>query len=231
MLSTRTQEILQALHRDLGARGIATGDRLPPERDLARQLGCSRDTLRKALAEMERAGDLWRHVGQGTFYGPRPFGHPVREAILVQGASPLQLMQARALIEPAVAAQAAHVATAPQVAVLARLVARGRHARSRSECEQIDAAFHRGIAEVTGNPILLGLLDYLAGVRRQAAWLREWERTYRRLGVAEFSGPHTCQHQTILDAIAQHDAQTALEGMRDHLETIFTAMHAATVAR
>jgi DNA-binding FadR family transcriptional regulator len=226
-MSARSEQVLVELRRWLDDRGLAAGDRLPAERTLARELGCSRETLRAALAVMERANEVWRHVGQGTFYGPRPLGHPIRENILIQGASPLQLMQARRIIEPSVAGEAAGLASAPEVAYLSDLVAQGRRATTRAACERVDAAFHRAIAEATANPILLGLLDYLAGARRHAAWQREWELTYRRLGVTEFTGRHSDQHQAIVDAIARNDPGGAAEAMRDHLDTIFEAMRDA----
>ncbi|MBN7784233.1 FadR family transcriptional regulator [Ponticoccus gilvus] len=227
MATKRTQEIVEALRDYCAAEAIGPGGQLPPERDLARRLGCSRETLRKALAELERAGDLWRHVGQGTFLGSRPLGHPVREAILVQGASPLQLMQARLTLEPSVAAEAAMLATPASLAYLSGLVDQGRRARTRSDCERLDTAFHRGIAEVTGNPILLGLLDYLAGVRRHAAWQREWDITYRALGVDAFTERHSQQHEEVVTCIRRGAAIEASDAMRRHLETIFSAMQGA----
>jgi DNA-binding FadR family transcriptional regulator len=224
----RTQQIVAALDRYFSETGLERGDKIPSERDLSRMLGCSRETLRRALAELERHGELWRHVGQGTFLGERPPGHPVREAILVQGASPIQLLQARMTIEPSVAAEAARLASPAQVAWLTEVIERGRAATTRSECEQLDAAFHRGIAEVTGNPILLGLLDYLAGVRRHAAWQREWEQTYRRLGVSAFTALHCDQHARVVDCIARGAGDAAATAMRLHLETIFKAMRGAS---
>lgn len=224
---TRTQQITEALERHITDTGLRVGDKLPPERELSRTLGCSRETLRRALAEMEMRGELWRHVGQGTFLGARPSGHPVRDAILVQGATPLQLMQARMTIEPSVAADAAVLASPAQIAWLNHLIARGRAATTRSECEQMDAAFHRGLAEVTGNPILLGLLDYLTGVRRHAAWQREWEQTYRRLGVSTFTTFHCEQHAKVVACIAQGQGDEAATAMRQHLEAIFEAMKGA----
>ncbi|MEC9197007.1 MAG: FCD domain-containing protein [Pseudomonadota bacterium] len=224
---TRTQQITEALECHITDTGLRVGDKLPSERELSRVLGCSRETLRRALAEMEMRGELWRHVGQGTFLGARPSGHPVRDAILVQGATPLQLMQARMTIEPSVAADAAVLASPAQIAWLNHLIARGRAAKTRSECEQLDAAFHRGLAEVTGNPILLGLLDYLTGVRRHAAWQREWEQTYRRLGVSTFTTFHCEQHAKVVACIAQGQGDEAATAMRQHLETIFEAMKGA----
>ncbi len=227
MATKRTRQIISDLRIYIVEKAIAPGDQLPSERDLSQQLACSRETLRKALDELERAGDIWRHVGQGTFYGMRPLGHPIRDAILVQRASPHQLMQARLTIEPSVAAEAAKFATPAEVAHLSSVAERGRHAATRSECEQLDAAFHRSLAEVTGNPILLGLLDYLAGVRRHATWQREWELTYRRLGVAEFTEHHSLQHQAVVESIAKGSANETAAAMRHHLETVFESMRRA----
>ena len=79
----------------------------------------------------------------------------------------------------------------------------------------------------TGNPILLGLLDYLTGVRRHAAWQREWEQTYRRLGVSTFTTFHCEQHAKVVACIAQGQGDEAATAMRQHLETIFEAMKGA----
>jgi GntR family transcriptional regulator, N-acetylglucosamine utilization regulator len=46
------------------------GDRLPPERELARRYGCSLITIRRALDELSREGRLQRHQGRGTFVQP-----------------------------------------------------------------------------------------------------------------------------------------------------------------
>lgn len=200
------------------------GDRLPAERELALRLKCSRDTLRKALSELEKAGEVWRHVGQGTFRGRRPRHLPVRDTLLVEGATPPDLMRARILLEPRVAAEAALRADAAEIVHLRAKVAAGRAAPDRSACEQADDAFHRAVAEASGNPVLIGFLTYLSGARRRAAWQREWDRTYHRIGVDEFRTLHSDQHDRIVDAIAAANPEAAAVAMATHLDTVAAAM-------
>lgn len=200
------------------------GDRLPSERDLARHLGCSREMLRKVLAELEREGKIWRHVGQGTFRGVRPRHLPVRETVLIEGASSSDVMLARMLLEPEVAAEAARRATASDVIYLRAKIAQGRAAIDRSTCEQADDAFHRAISQVSQNPVVIGFLTYLSGARRRVAWQREWDRTYRRIGVSEFRTVHSDQHDRIVDAIEIGNAQSASAAMKAHLAAIEAAM-------
>ncbi|WP_417519895.1 FadR/GntR family transcriptional regulator [Minwuia sp.] len=200
------------------------GDRLPAERDLAKAIGCSRATLRAALDRLEQQGEIWRQVGQGTFRGRRPNHLPVRDSVLIEGATPADLMQARLLLEPAVAGAAARCASREDVAFLNARVDAGRKGRDRTACEQADDAFHTAIASVAGNPVLTGLMSYLSGARRRAAWQRQWDSTYRRLGVDEFRIDHSAQHAHVVDAIARGDEAAASTAMRVHLQTIEEAL-------
>ena len=218
--------VLPDLRLALDALAPVGGDRLPPERELARSLRCSRETLRACYAILEREGVIWRHVGQGTFRGRRPRHLPVRETLLVEGATPPDLMRARLLLEPQVAAEAALRADGPDIAKLRRKVAEGRAARDRSECELADDGFHRAVAETSGNPVLIGFLIYLSGARRRAAWQREWDRTYRRIAPNEFQTIHSDQHEAIVDAIELGDATAASDAMQRHLKAIEATMSA-----
>ncbi|WP_283644286.1 FadR/GntR family transcriptional regulator [Marinovum algicola] len=101
------QDALGRLQRLIDRAAPASGDRLPTERRMAETLGCSRATLRAALAELESRGQIWRRVGQGTFRGRAPIGQPLRDAILIEATTSLDLMDARVLLEPQVAAAAA----------------------------------------------------------------------------------------------------------------------------
>ena len=217
-------QIHAALRESLDRLAPGPGDRLPTERALSADLGCSRQTLRGALDRLEAEGEIWRHVGKGTFRGAAPRGRPVRETVALQAVSPDQLMHARLMVEPAVAAEAARQSSAQDADYLSGLVAKGRRSRTRGEAEDADAQFHRGVAEVARNPILLGLLDYLSSARRRAAWQQMWDQTYRRVGVSEFTGLHSDQHQAVVDAIAASDGEAASAAMARHLETIAATM-------
>ncbi|WP_112323027.1 FadR/GntR family transcriptional regulator [Oceanibium sediminis] len=224
MVRHNTATISAQLRDTLDQLAPCAGDRLPAERDLSQRLDCSRQTLRNALAALERDGELWRHVGQGTFRGPRPRHLPLRETVLLEGVTPPDLMRARMLVEPQVAAEAARRADPPDVAYLRRKVADGHAAPDSAACEQADDAFHRALAQTAGNPVLIGLLDYLSGTRRRAAWQRGWYRTYRRLGADEFRTGHSDQHGDIVDAIAAADPDAAFAAMARHLAVIEAAM-------
>nr|WP_245760328.1 FCD domain-containing protein [Roseivivax halotolerans] len=198
----------------------AAGDRLPPERVLKDLVGCSRETLRAALAALEAEGEVWRHVGQGTFRGRFPLGRPVKDTLLVEATSPADLMDARRLLEPQVAAAAAMRRIPDDIDLLRRRIAEGRAARDRAACERADDAFHQSIAQVARNPLLIALLRHFSNARCRAVWQREWDRTYRRVGVEEFTEVHCDHHAQVVDAIAQGDSITAHRVMAHHLEVV-----------
>lgn len=216
--------VLDDLREAIDRLAPVNGDRLPPERELRHILGCSRETLRACYATLTIEGVVWRHVGQGTYRGRRPVHMSVRDTLLVEGATPPDLMRARLLLEPQVAAEAALRADASDVIHLRKKVSEGRAAHDRAACEQADDAFHRAVAETSGNPVLIGFLIYLSGARRRVAWQREWDRTYRRIAPDEFQTIHSDQHDAIVDAIATANPDAAASAMETHLKTIEAAM-------
>ena len=227
MRNTKRTLTLASLRKLLQTSEVAVGDRLPPERELAQLLSCSRETLRRALLVLEDENEVWRHVGQGTFCGPRPSEAPLKANLLVQATSVQELVQARYLIEPVVAAEAARNATTVDIAKLNVCVADGRAGRDRFECQQADDIFHRTIAEVAKNPILFSILTFLSDARRRSTWQTQWDRTYRHIGIEEFKGRHSNQHHRIVNAIEQKDPKRAEMEMRTHMETIIKALQLA----
>lgn len=219
-------DVTAELREVLDSEAPTAGDRLPSERALAARLGCSRETLRRAADVLEKEGALWRHVGQGAFRGRRPRHLPLRDTLLVEGATPPDVMRARLLLEPQVAAEAARMADADDIALLRAKVEAGRKGADRAACEAADDAFHRAVAQVARNPIVIGVLNYLSGARRRTTWQREWDQTYRRIGVDEFRVIHSAQHDAVVDGIAASDPSAAANAMRAHLETIEAAMSA-----
>ncbi|MGR3454597.1 FadR/GntR family transcriptional regulator [Pseudooceanicola sp.] len=204
----------------LEERAPASGDRLPPERVLKDLVGCSRETLRAALAALEAQGEIWRHVGQGTFRGRAPLGRPVKDTLLLEATTPSDLMDARRLLEPQVARAAATRRIQADIALLRKRVAEGRSARDRAACERADDAFHQSIAQVARNPLLIALLRHFSSARCRAVWQREWDRTYRRVGVEEFTRVHGDHHEQVVDAIAAGDGPAAHRAMAHHLEVV-----------
>lgn len=190
--------------------------RLPPERDLAEALGVSRGALRKALAVLEANGELWRHVGKGTFLGQRP-SEPSPDLVrIAQATGPFEVMRARLLVEPQFAREAALRATASDLAELSLVLAASRRAETWRVYEACDNRFHAGIVAATHNPLLMALADTLAAVRRAVVWGR-----LRAVPERPPSDHHSfADHEAILHAIAERDVAGAGLAMAAHLERV-----------
>ncbi len=163
------QATLVQLRAWLMRHDFAPGTRLPPERDLSEILGVSRGELRKALATLEAEGQVWRHVGKGTFIGSRRV-EVMSLSEIDRVTNPAEVMRARLLIEPMLAREAALNATQDHIEAMAACILRTRSAQTWRQYETADNEFHRLIAQATGNRLLLALFDALNAVRRAVVW-------------------------------------------------------------
>src|ERR1700760_863656 len=142
---------------------VHPGDRLPPERELARKLKISRSSLRAGIGFLSAMGVLKSRHGAGTFVSSGP---PALDSSsftvlgALHGFLPWQMFEARLVIEASVAALAAERATNDQLTELAEEVAE-MYASMDDPQEYLihDIRFHRTIARASGNPILGALME------------------------------------------------------------------------
>jgi DNA-binding FadR family transcriptional regulator len=207
---------------------IAAGDRFPPERELAAQLGISRLTLREAIRELQEAGYVESRRGRfgGTFIiytRPAPSVGELRRLALEHGDKLTDALTFRFAVETG----AAEV-LAQQLAVLAAEVpspSGGEPAPSQREVllarlrdvtksgpqdyRRLDTVFHLSIAELTGSTLLTAACT---DARMRLNDL------LNAIPVLKLNITHTTvQHAAIVDAILAGDAERARKAVAEHL--------------
>lgn len=209
-----TEQAISRL-RDLIASGeLRPGDRLPPEQELAQQLGLSRSSLREAVRALVQARVLDVRQGDGTYVTslePSLLMSGVVFAMdLLQGDQLLEIFEVRRLLEPSATALAARRAREADVE---RLRATVRAMRENTDAEAriaLDLEFHELVAAMTGNETLCSMLEAL---HTRALRARLW-RLGERGGETDWALGH---HELIVDAIAKGDAELARAAASVHL--------------
>jgi DNA-binding FadR family transcriptional regulator len=216
MIDGETQGVLTQLRAYLAHEGRAAGARLPPERQLADELGVSRGTLRKALADLEAEGLIWRHVGRGTFVGNRPVETVQDLGEVARRTNPAGVMEARLALEPELARLAALHATPADLDELEACVRESRASLDWRTYEYWDNRLHRAVAQATANIVLLSLFDGLNTIRRTVTWGR-----LRRFAPRPDPAHHSfAEHDRIVRALRERDPGAAAEAMRAHLRSV-----------
>lgn len=210
------QSALTQLKAFLAQQNLPANTRLPPERELCETLGVSRGELRKALAILEDDGELWRHVGKGTFVGARPVDEIGSIASVANQTNPADVMRTRLLIEPEITREAALNATLDDIREMRACIKGSREAQTWRQYENWDNRLHRAIAEAAHSTLLLALFDTLNAVRRAVVWGRLREGRDRPP-----DDHHSfAEHQAIVDAIEHRDMEAASSVMRRHLRSV-----------
>ncbi len=213
---TRDHAAAGRLRSYLADSNLELNSRLPPERTLSRQLGVSRSLLRKALAELEAEGQIWRHVGRGTFIGSRPLESASDIDYVSSHTTPRELMEARFLIELGLARLAAIHATKADIREIERCIRKTKSATDWRVYEIWDTNLHRTIAAAAHNTCLMALFDTLNAVKRAVVWTRPREVPLaRRLDHHSFA-----EHDAIISAIIERNPARAEAAMRRHLESV-----------
>ncbi|MDR2309904.1 MAG: FCD domain-containing protein [Brucellaceae bacterium] len=219
-LSQNSDFALEQLRALLADQTSDQEHRLPSERELATRFNVSRRALRAALDILEDEGQIWRRQGQGTFSGERrPTGNmPVNQ--IATFTNPIEVMDVRIEIEPALARMAAARATPALIEQLEKLAQKAEQADDVASWEKWDSAFHSKIADASGNQLFIAIMSIIDEIRRNNAW-QQFRTRVRSTGRNSLS---VTQHNAILDAIRRFHPLDAEEAMRTHLISLREAV-------
>ena len=123
-----SEEVVVRL-QDMIQRGeLNHGDRLPPERDLAKLLGVSRPTLRAGIRSLAAVGVLQSKQGAGTFVveaekSPTLDSSSLRMMAALHGFTSAEMFEARIALEMSIAGLAATRATSEQMTLMSEEIA------------------------------------------------------------------------------------------------------------
>lgn len=202
-----------------------SGSRLPAERALAAELGVSRGAVREAIKVLQAQGIVTAAVGAG--HGTRisttqgnAFGRMLRLHLALQSTSFADLTETRVVLERAAAAAVAVADAEESLVELRRLSARMRAERERPAFNDLDTAFHVGIAGLARNGLIrdltIAIREAVAGRILEAAdWAEGWETERQRL---------VDEHDAILEALARRDPAAAADLCEAHIRRAHGAM-------
>jgi DNA-binding FadR family transcriptional regulator len=212
------RQIADQIRALIGSGEFPAGSRLPSERDLAKQLGVSRPSVREALIALEVEGLVEVRIGSGI-YALEQAGKPITatgdsaEPVEAE-AGPFELLRARYVIESECAALAAKTAKKPQVqAIEAALEQMKGEIHTAQQPLGGDRLFHLRIAEATGNGALVAVVKML--------WEERTGPLYQQLE-EHYDSPALwasamAEHRAVLKAIAARDSAAARTAMQRHL--------------
>jgi len=151
-----TAKLISSIKQMISSGAIIPGAKFPPERELAKEFGVNRASLRQALKVLEIMGVLSQRVGDGTYLSASAesiLKEPIDFLILLDDLSHHELLETRMIVEPELAARAAERATAEDLIGLRRAIVALENCRTNQERLEADLAFHECVFRASGNRI------------------------------------------------------------------------------
>lgn len=202
MSAPLTEAAIRQIREMIAAGALEPGAKLPPEVELASELGASRNTVREAVRGLVMAGVLDVRRGDGTYVTslrPEQLLDGIGAAAeLMADDFSLELVQVRRILEPAATSMAALRIDEEALGELEILLGKMRTAESQEVLVQMDSDFHAVVASASGNATLASMLG---GVSVRTTRSRIW----RGIIEDEAKAQTIAQHAEILRALQERD--------------------------
>lgn len=211
-VASRPDAVAALLRSRIQSGELTTGDKLPAEREFARQLGVSRLTLRAALEELRGQGYLTARRGNSGGNFVSELTAPVSRwmgSLAAEMDDIEDILEIRIALECRAAALAAARGRAEHLTAVKEAMLRFEASTNRAEFRRSDADFHRLLAVASGSKRLCESVPIVRG------------RLFSPIDHLEFDPPKddaVREHRAVFDAVCAHDPTAAAAAMLAHLE-------------
>jgi len=218
--------IVQRLEEMILEGTFKPGQRLPPERELAKQFEVSRPSLREAVQKLAARGLLVSRQGGGTFVSEDlggSFSDPLLELFRTHPEAQYDLLEFRHALEGVSAYYAALRGTAADRETIRQRyeeLASFHNSKAFDQEVGADVEFHLAIAAATHNLVLLHMMRALFSLLRQHV-TGNLRNIYPRAGLREKIHQ---QHKVLMDAILAGEPEKARDAAHHHLEYVEEAL-------
>jgi DNA-binding FadR family transcriptional regulator len=211
---------------------LKVGDRLPPERELAKEFGTSRASIREALSALELLGIIECKIGQGNFIRVDISEIPVDGELmkgLLRNHSPYEIYEARLELEPSLAALASLRASGKEKDGLYQQFRKLHNlgnliqedfSKIESFIENYmeeDRKFHLLIGRYAHNSVLFMVFSGVNLMMKETSWKVLKRKSITRAGNIR---KYEREHEAIYNAIREGKADVARIKMRRHIRDI-----------
>ena len=212
------QEVVQHLLQQIQTGQLKPGDKLPTESAVMAELAVSRTVVREAISRLQASGQVETRHGIGTFVLEAPSAHNFRiaEQDMATVDDVIAVLELRISLETEAAGLAAQRATDEQIAAMATALEGFSMAiHNHSDAVPSDFQFHMEVAQATGNRHFADLMTYLGThiIPRTRIKTADQSPEGRQAYLERVHG----EHESIFNAIRNHDTEAARAAMRTHL--------------
>ena len=209
----RFKQVAEQISKLIKKGKLKPGARLPPERELAKQLEVSRPTVREAMIALEISGLVEVRVGSGIYVlETEKKNLKLSNKIKDIGPGPLELIEARKEIEGNNAALAAQRIDAKCLEQLEQAIE--NMVQDNLVGADGDREFHLLVAKATGNSVLETLTTYLWDQQQNSPM---WTKLLELMQEKKLHTTILDDHQSLLDSFRQKNSKEAQAIMRNHL--------------
>ncbi|QRM33067.1 FadR/GntR family transcriptional regulator [Microvirga sp. VF16] len=211
-------EIARYLRSAIADGKFKPGEKLPAEQTLATSFGVSRSVIREAVSQLRYEGLIKSYQGLGVFVSETgsPSSFVIDSAALAESGALAQIFELRMTLEADAAALAAKRRTKKHLDAMKGALAEMALAIERGEDGVApDIAFHRVIAEATGNTYFAALVRILNDNIRTSIFVARLNTAREGRYIADLV---QAEHAAIYQAILNRDPVKAREASRTHLE-------------
>jgi GntR family transcriptional repressor for pyruvate dehydrogenase complex len=215
-----SQHIIDQIRNAIFGRRLKPGDKLPSERELIQKFRVSKATLREALRSLEVLGflEIRKGVSGGAFVTEVDMvkaRDSFSNFLLFKNLSLEDLSEVRLLLEPYIAERAILAITQEDLRRLEKLIKDSEHAIKKDisfASREVEIEFHRIIASITGNPILMFILDFVENLLIDT-------KEILRPG-KEFSAKVVRAHKRIYNGLLERNGKKVHEEMVRHIREV-----------